>query len=109
MKIVKIDNSPVLHSRDLSPAERAAERVDAGDIHPQWVRVRGVLVPLGDFMKIVPANKVGKKHDEIADPELQDWDEILPESQFGAILLRYVWDYEGRSIVHEVEVALMSH
>lgn len=86
------------------------EAIERGEDSASFVRYRGELYILTDFVRISPmgSNHVGPMgcHYNMteADRELARWDGILTESFFSGIVLRYYRDEYGRTDCDRVVV-----
>lgn len=90
------------------------EAIERGEDSASFVRYRGELYSLSDFVRIVPmgSSYVGPMgcHYNMteADKELTKWDGILTDSFFSGIVLRYCRDEFGRADCERVVIGRMT-
>lgn len=86
--------------------------IERGEDSASFVRYRGVLYSLSDFVRIVPRSgsvgPMGFTHPVDDASELSKWDGILTESFFSGIVLRCYRDEYGRPDCEKVVVGRYS-
>jgi len=88
------------------------EAIGRGEDSASFVRYRGELYSLSDFVKIVPRSgnvgPMGFTHPADDASELSKWDGILTDSYFSGIVLRYHRDGYGRTDCERVVIGRMT-
>lgn len=116
---VKTNNIPrdVINAWELTPDERAEfdylnwNAIDDGTDSASFVRYRGELYYLGDFVRIIPRSgqlgPIGWCHPVEDDSPLAAWDGIRTDSYFSGIVIRWYRDEFGHVDCERVVVGLV--
>lgn len=98
---IKTNNVPrdIINAHELTEKERSEfdwidwGAIERGEDSAEFVRYRGELYPLSDFVRIVPrSNCTGFQHGVDEDSILRHWDGIRTDSFFSGIVLKYAKD-----------------
>ena len=115
---IKTNNIPrdVINAWELTPAERSDFNylnwlaIDEGSDSASFVRYRGELYYLGDFVRIIPRagqiEPIGFTHPVEDNSRLAAFDGIRTDSFFSAIVIRWYRDEFGRLDLQRVVVGL---
>ena len=108
----------IIESHQLTEKERKEfdyldwEAIERGEDSAYFVRYRGELYSLSDFVRIVPRSgnvgPMGLTYPVDDASELSKWDGILTDSFFSGIVLRYCRDEFGRVDCERVVIGLMT-
>ena len=97
---IKTNNQarPVLYSYELTEKERQEfdyiEDIDNSDCCASFVRYKGHVYDLGEFVRLVERSKqVGFEHGCEHGSPLLKWHGIMTESYFSGLLVRYADEY----------------
>jgi len=117
---IRTNNVPrdIIEAHELTEKERKEfdyldwKAIGRGEDSASFVRYRGELYSLSDFVRIVPRSgnvgPMGFTHPVDDASELSKWDGILTDSFFSGIVLRYCRDEFGRTDCERVVIGLMT-